>query len=93
LLEVFGEPAAPWISGILGCLIVLVALAGIIELHEAQAWISMGLGLGTLAVPWLLAIPSAAVAFWIQVVAGVAVALLAIIQLWVMRQDETRAEV
>jgi uncharacterized membrane protein (DUF441 family) len=82
-----GEPAASWNAWISGLLIAGLALAAVVELREWEEWINLLLGLWVAVAPWLVGFAGVASAMWIHVGVGVVVAILAAVELWLIRQS------
>jgi len=85
-----GEQAASWNAWISGLLIAGLALAAVAALQEWEEWANLVLGLWVAAAPWLLGFAGIANALWTHVGVGLAVALLAAVELWLIYQDNTR---
>jgi|SRR5688572_21226392 uncharacterized membrane protein (DUF441 family) len=82
-----GEPAASWNAWISGLLIAGLALAAVVELREWEEWINLLLGLWVAVAPWLVGFAGVASAMWTHVGVGVVVAILAAVELWLIRQS------
>jgi len=88
LLGYPGQTAATWTACVLGALIALVALAAVIDMREWEAWASLALGLGATVAPWIAGFSGVAFALWSHVGVGLAVAILAGVELWLMQSDD-----
>jgi hypothetical protein len=73
-----------WISGLL---IAGVALAAVVALQEWEEWINLLFGLWVVVSPWLLGFAGLATAMWTHVGVGLVVAILAAVELWLIRQS------
>jgi hypothetical protein len=82
-----GEQTASWNAWISGLLIAGLALAAVVELQEWEEWINLIVGLWVAVSPWLLGFAGLASALWTHVGVGLAVAILAAIELWMIRQS------
>ena len=85
-----GEQAASWNAWVCGLLIASLALAAVAALQEWEEWASLVLGLWVAAAPWLLGFSGVANALWTHVGVGLAVAILAAVELWLIHRDNTR---
>jgi len=83
-----GEQVASWNAWISGVLIAGLALAALAELREWQEWGSLVLGLWAAISPWVLGFAGLSHAMWTHVAVGLAVAVLAAVELWLMRRDD-----
>src|SRR3954449_8244123 len=92
---------APWIFGfdagkvsenayISGIVIVVLALAALAAFAIWEEWLNLIVGLWTLVSPWVLGFQGAKTAVAIHAVVGIAVAVLAAIELWMMSQNPPR---
>jgi hypothetical protein len=74
-----------WISG---ALIGLASLSAIFALADWEEWISLVLGLWVVISPWVLGFHTTVMsAMRIDVVVGIAVALFAAVELWMMNRN------
>jgi len=87
LLGFAGEQTASWNAWISGLLIGGLALAAVVELQEWEEWINLLLGLWVTVAPWLLGFAGVAYAMWTHVGVGLVVAILAAVELWLIRQS------
>jgi SPW repeat len=76
--------AASWNAWICGLAIAALALAAINEPQEWEEWGNAALGLWTAAAPWVLGFAGEVGALWTHVGIGLAVAVLAAIELWLL---------
>jgi uncharacterized membrane protein HdeD (DUF308 family) len=84
LLLGFGDSGtAAWIAPVLGPVIVAVAVKLLIAPADWGKWAYLGLGLLTLAAPWVLDFGATASALWTHLVLGAAVAAAGIRLLFV----------
>jgi len=83
---IFGLPAGPASVNamIAGIVIGVVAIAALVSLAQWEEWVNLILGLWVVISPWVLSIRSSATAAWVHVIIGLAVAILAAIELWMM---------
>lgn len=93
---------SPWILGFAegvamtnalaaGIVIGLIAIAALVSFAQWEEWINLLLGVWVLISPWVLGFTGIAGAMWTHVVIGLAVAVLAAIELWlVMRHPPAR---
>jgi hypothetical protein len=82
-----GEQVASWNAWIIGLLIVAKAFAAVVELQEWEEWINLVLGLWVAVSPWLLGFTGVHNALWTHVGVGIAVAILAAVELWMIHQS------
>src|SRR6266540_3582866 len=87
---------SPWIAGfsgagvparnawILGVVVAIVAIAALAAFAEWEEWINLVLGLWVLGSPWVLGFAANAVAMWVHVLTGLAVAVVAAVELWMI---------
>jgi len=76
--------AASWNAWICGPAVAILALAAIKELQEWEEWANVVLGLWAAAAPWLLGFAGIATALWTHVGLGLAIAILAAVELWLL---------
>src|SRR3954454_19604808 len=92
---------SPWIFGfdagrpsqnahIAGIVIAILAIAALAAFAVWEEWLNLIVGLWTLIAPWVLGFEGAKTAMTIHVVVGIAVAVLAAIELWIMSQTPPR---
>jgi hypothetical protein len=75
-----------------GVIIAALAIAALVSFAQWEEWLNLILGLWVLVSPWVLGFTGIAVAFQTHVVIGLAVAILAAVELFlVMRHPPTRA--
>jgi hypothetical protein len=91
--------AAPWLyhfntaavdsknAWVFGAVIVILSIAAIRSLAEWEEWIQFFLGLWLIVSPWALGFNADVAATWLHVGVGAVVALLAAIELWLVRQS------
>jgi SPW repeat len=91
---------SPWIFGfdagrasgnahIAGIVIALLAVAALAAFAIWEEWLNLIVGLWTLVSPWVLGFQGTR-AMTVSVVIGIAVAILAAIELWIMSQNPPR---
>jgi hypothetical protein len=76
---------ASWNAWICGLAIVVLAIAAVSALYEWEEWANVALGLWTAVAPWILGFAGIAAAMWTHVIVGLAVAVLAAVELWLLR--------
>src|SRR5262249_48384206 len=85
--------ASPWVLGfpagvasinamIAGLVIGVLAIGALVAFAPWEEWINLVLGLWTFISPWILGFGPATGATWIHVMPGLAVAILAGVELW-----------
>lgn len=79
--------AASWNAWVCGIAIAILALAAIKELPAWEEWANAALGLWTAVAPWLLGFAGVATALWTHVGIGLAVAVLAAVELWLLHSN------
>ena len=91
---------SPWIFGfeagkasananIAGIIIVILAIAALAAFAVWEEWLNLIVGLWTLVSPWVLHFQGTR-AMTVHVIVGIAVAILAAIELWIMSQNPPR---
>ena len=75
-------PAAFWNAWFSGLAILIFAGTAAAEMHEWGEWISAILGVWTVAAPWVLGFANSTAATWTHMGLGLAVAILATLELW-----------
>ena len=83
-LFAFESGAASWNAWIVGIAVVVFALAAVADLQEWEEWVNLALGLWLAVSPWVLGFAGLAAAMWTHVGAGLAVAILAAVELWLL---------
>lgn len=86
------EPAF-WNAWVCGPLIGFLAIAAVNALYEWEEWVNAALGLWTLAAPWFLGFSHVTGAMWTHVGVGLAIAVLAGVELWRMRHGDLSANI
>ncbi len=76
--------AASWNAWICGLAVLVFAAAAVADLQEWEEWVNGALGLWTIAAPWILGFAGTAMAMWTHVGIGLAVAVLAAVELWLI---------
>jgi len=77
-----GSTVAAWNAGIVGAVIVALSIAAIIRFAQWEEWINLVLGLWVVVSPWVLGFAAMAAAMWGHVVIGLAIVVLAALELW-----------
>ncbi|HVX79149.1 MAG TPA: SPW repeat protein [Bradyrhizobium sp.] len=91
---------SPWIFGfeagkasqnanIAGVIIVILAIAALAAFAVWEEWLNLIVGLWTLVAPWVLGFQGTP-AMTVHVIVGIAVAVLAAIELWLMSHNPPR---
>jgi hypothetical protein len=91
---------SPWIFGfdagrasenahIAGIVIAVLAIAALAAFATWEEWLNLIVGLWTLVSPWVLGFQGTK-AMTVSVIIGIAVAILAAIELWIMSQNPPR---
>jgi hypothetical protein len=79
------EMAATWNARIVGAAIALVALGALFAFREWEEWVNLALGVWAILAPWLLGFATVAAAMYAHVIIGLIVAVLAALDLWMIR--------
>jgi hypothetical protein len=77
-----GSTVAAWNAGIVGAVIVVLSIAAIVRFAQWEEWINLVLGLWVVVSPWVLGFAAMAAAMWGHVVIGLAIVVLAALELW-----------
>lgn len=88
---------SPWIFGfasgaqsqnavISGIVIVILSIAALAAFMEWEEWINLLAGIWVLVSPWVLGFANAATAMWTHVIIGLLVAVIAAVELWLVRR-------
>jgi hypothetical protein len=92
---------SPWIFGfsgstaaenanIVGVIIAVLAIAALAAFAIWEEWLNLIVGLWTLVSPWVLGFQSTTKAMTVSVVVGIAVAILAAVEIWMTSQTPPR---
>ena len=92
---------SPWIFGfdagkvsqnatIAGIVIAILAIAALAAFAVWEDWLNLIVGLWTLVSPWVLGFQGTTKAMTVHVIVGIAVAVLAAVELWLMSQFPPR---
>lgn len=76
--------AGAWNAWIMGTAIALVALGTLVAFAEWEEWVNLVLGVWTIVAPWALGFSAVAAAMYTHLIAGVVVAGLAALELWMI---------
>lgn len=76
------EAYAAWNAWVVGAAVTLIAVAALYAFHQVEEWANVALGLWAVIAPWALGFSAVAVAMWAHVIAGLVVAVLAAVSLW-----------
>jgi peptidoglycan/LPS O-acetylase OafA/YrhL len=79
---------ATWNAGVCGLVIGLLAALAITRLQEWEEWSNALLGLWTAAAPWILGFAGTMTALWTHVLVGLAVVVLAAVELWLIHGSQ-----
>jgi hypothetical protein len=85
-----GEQAASWNAWIGGLLVAIIAVAAVTQLETWEEWVNLAIGLWLVISPWVLGFTGLTNAFWGTLMAGLVVAVLAAVELWMLYQDQDR---
>jgi hypothetical protein len=86
------EPAF-WNTWVCGPLIGILAITAVNALYEWEEWTNAALGLWTLVAPWVLGFSHVPGAMGTHVGVGLAIAVLAAVELWRMRRGGLSANI
>lgn len=86
----FGAGAASQNAYIAGIVIAALAIAALAAFAVWEEWLNLIVGLWTLIAPWVLGFSGNRTAMTVHVAIGIAVAVLAAIELWMMSQIPPR---
>jgi hypothetical protein len=92
---------SPWIFGfdagpasqnayVAGIVIAVLAIAALAAFAVWEEWLNLIVGLWTLIAPWVLGFQANTKAMTVHVIVGIAVAVLAAVELWIMSQNPPR---
>ncbi|NNM75187.1 SPW repeat protein [Enterovirga aerilata] len=81
---------ASWNAWTVGLLVAIVAVAAVAQLQAWEEWVNLALGAWLIVSPWILGFTALASAFWCTLAAGLVVAVLAAVELWLLHDDRTR---
>jgi hypothetical protein len=96
---------APWIFGFAaelvasvvawgsGAVVAIVAIAALATFAAWEEWVNAAVGVGAAVSPWLLGFSSNAVALRVHLIAGIAIAALAALRLWLQQRPRRRVTV
>ncbi|MEX0853335.1 MAG: SPW repeat protein [Bauldia sp.] len=90
--------ASPWVLSfpagtvslnamIAGSAIGVVAVGALVAFTQWEEWVNLTLGIWVLASPFVLGFSSIANAMWTHVLVGLAVAVLAAVELWMITRE------
>jgi hypothetical protein len=87
----FSAGAATFNALIAGLVIGLIAIGTLVAFAQWEEWVTLVLGLWVLVAPFVLGFTADAMAMWTHILVGLAVAILAAVELWsVMHQPPAR---
>jgi hypothetical protein len=84
------DTSASWNAWMSGIVIAGLAIAAITAYAEWEEWLNLVVGAWVAVSPWLVAFTTNTTAVWVHLIAGVLVALLAALGIWLARQDYPR---
>lgn len=88
----FPAGAATYNAVIAGLVIGLVAIGALVAFNQWEEWANLVLGVWVFIAPFVLGFAAATTAMWTHVIIGLAVAILAAVELWsVIRQPPAHA--
>ena len=76
------ETYAAWNAWMVGAAVTLIAVAALFAFHQVEEWANVALGLWAVIAPWALGFSAVVAAMWVHVIAGLIVAVLAAVSLW-----------
>jgi hypothetical protein len=82
LLGFAAASAAAWNAWLIGAAIALVAIGALWAFAEWEEWVNLILGLWAIFAPWVLGFADVAPAVYAHVIAGLLVAVLSGLELW-----------
>ena len=85
-----GQQAASWNAWIGGLLVAIIAVAAVTQVETWEEWVNLAIGLWLVISPWVLGFTGLTNAFWGTLMAGLVVAVLAAVELWMLCQDQDR---
>lgn len=77
-------------ASITGIVIAVLAIAALAAFAVWEEWLNLIVGLWALVSPWVLGFQGSSRAMAVHVIVGIAVAVLAAIELWIMSQHPPR---
>ncbi len=86
----FGGTTAAINANIAGIVIAVLAIAALAAFAVWEEWLNLIVGLWTLVSPWVLGFHAETKAMTVSAIVGIAVAVLAAIELWMMSQIPPR---
>lgn len=86
LLGYADQAAAAWNAWIVGAAIALIAVGALIALAEWEEWLNLALGIWAVIAAWVLGFSAVTAATWAHVIAGLIVAGLAAVELWLIEK-------
>jgi uncharacterized membrane protein HdeD (DUF308 family) len=84
------ETAAGWTAWLSGTAIAAVAIAALAAFAEWEEWVSLVLGVWVVVSAWVVGFAAHATATWVNVLTGIAVAVVAGLRLWFMHRTPPR---
>ena len=86
----FGGTRAAENANIAGIVIAVLAIAALAAFAVWEEWLNLIVGLWTLISPWVLGFQGSTTPMRVHVIIGIAVAVLAAIELWITSQNPPR---
>jgi hypothetical protein len=82
LFGFMGETAAAWNAALAGAFIAILALAAIAAFDDWEEWLTLAAGAWVAISPWLLGFTGNIMATRVHAIAGIIVAVVAAVRLW-----------
>jgi hypothetical protein len=90
LFGFMGETAPAWNAALAGAFIAILAVAAIAAFDDWEEWLNLAAGAWVAASPWLLGFTGNAAATRVHAIAGVIVAVVAAVRLWLAHNGPPR---
>lgn len=87
----FPAGAATYNAVIAGLVVGLVAVGAIVAFNQWEEWVNLVLGIWVVIAPFVLGFAAAASATWTHVILGLAVAILAAVELWSVTHEPSHS--
>ena len=81
-LSYAAETYAAWNAWLAGAAVTLIAVTALFAFHQIEEWANIVLGLWAMISPWALGFSAVGAATWAHGIAGLVVAVLAAVSLW-----------
>ncbi len=76
---------AAWNAWIVGVAIAIIAVGALVSFSQWEEWLNLALGIWAIVAPWAIDFSAIAAATYAHVIAGIIVAVLAAIELWLVQ--------